>query len=204
MDIIDLEKQKEQSPKIQQGFSFAEIPFLGFGVIGILFKLLHWPGATFFLMLGLGLFAILLFPVGLFYKFWQMKAINFLQSTVCIGILFKLMTWPEFQTFLLAGSLCSAGVIILFIFLNVQKKGFIKHNKLITFRILSLSILSLLMSLMGARAYYRTFVQDDPIGATLYEKAADEPESKEAYDAYQSYRKSMNSPYYSDSTNVAK
>lgn len=204
MDIIDLEKPENPKYEIQNGFLIAEIIFFVFAVMGFLFKIMHWPGGSFFLIIGLGFFSTLLFPIGLFYKFWQIKLINLFVSIVSIGILFKFMAWPGSKIFLLIGLISTLGILVFLYLLNIKHKGFTKQNKFISFRIISLTLLCWLLNFMTAQTYYRTFINNDPIGATLYEKAYDEPSNKDAQKAYQSYRKSLNSPYSIDSTNVSK
>lgn len=203
MDVIDLEKPQKPRSEIQEGLVVTEIIFFVIGALGLLFKILHWPGANVFLILGLCFFSFFLAIGGLFYRFWQIKFINLCMWSVCMGILFKILIWQHFQVMLHIGAVAGILVTIFFVLLYQKQKEFIKNNKFVSFRIISLTLLCWYLSVTNAQTYYKTFVNDDPIGANLYEKAS-ESGTGEALKAYHEYRRSLNRPYSLDSADVNK
>ncbi|MDF2435669.1 MAG: hypothetical protein K0Q95_45 [Bacteroidota bacterium] len=84
--------------------------------IGVLFKVMHWPGAGPLIVVSLSTLAILYFPLA-FYFFCD-KTIKhqnlplsvvsgFFLSIIPIGLAFKLQHWPGAQIYLLIGIITS-------------------------------------------------------------------------------------------------
>jgi hypothetical protein len=202
-EIIDLEKP--EVPKVQKGFIVAEIILLAFSSIGFLFKFAHLPGATIFLVLGLGSYAILMFPVGLVYKGWTFKVINFFSTFLIIGCLFGLMMWPGNQFSSLIGIMGLVIIIPILIFSQKKDASFFNNHKVPLFRVALFAGLALMLKFMHPKTFYGTFVSDDPIEIELYYATIQNPSDSEAKEDYIRYRKSKSTSFNSpDSTDVPK
>src|SRR6056297_1222131 len=87
------------------------------GLLGAIFKLVHWPGASILLVIGGGGLAVLLmiwFFIGKSTDFKYLLALYFV--VMLLGILFKLMHWPGANMLLRAGYVLSfimAGVLLI-------------------------------------------------------------------------------------------
>lgn len=72
---------------------------IGIALLGTLFKLQHWPGASILLVIGLSTLAMLYFPMGFYFLTNQSEKIaaavsGMFLSFVPLGILFKVQHWP--------------------------------------------------------------------------------------------------------------
>ena len=104
----------------------AEEILVGGIILGLFFKLMHWPGASAILVLCMGGLAIFYFPLGILLfgtpaRHDQIKwfsAVGGLAMGISlIGVLFKLQRWPLNDTFLLVGAGGCALVLALALFL---------------------------------------------------------------------------------------
>lgn len=72
---------------------------IGIALVGTLFKLQHWPGASILLVIGLSGLAIHYFPLGFYFLTNKSEkavaaASGFFLSFAPLGILFKVQHWP--------------------------------------------------------------------------------------------------------------
>ncbi len=83
-------------------------------MLGCMFKVMHWPGASILLVSSVFLFSFIFLPLGLknnydlmpFKKYKTLHIISFIVFFICImGVLFKVMHWPGASVFLLLGIL---------------------------------------------------------------------------------------------------
>jgi hypothetical protein len=80
-------------------------------VIGALFKILHWPGASIFITLGLGLFSVGFLPLAFIKSYAgngkknkSLYIAGFICAFICfIGALFKIQHWQGAGWFLIVG-----------------------------------------------------------------------------------------------------
>ncbi|HTF80436.1 MAG TPA: hypothetical protein VL947_01880 [Cytophagales bacterium] len=201
-ELLDVEEKKLPEIKVQTSFIVIEIILLVTAFIGTLFKIMHWPGATFLLIIGISFYCIMMFPIGLFYRNWQLKVLNFMINLVALGILWKLMSWPGFKLYNSIGIIAAIIALVLLVVVYRTHSPVIKENKFIVVRTLLLTTFCILLGSLGGKNYYRSFVENDPIGMELYEKMNDNPNDAQARKAYIKYRssryKQFNTP---DSTN---
>ncbi|RZJ67447.1 MAG: hypothetical protein EOO50_05520 [Flavobacterium sp.] len=91
-----------------------ESAFTGLFLIGIIFRLLHFPGGSLFVILALSTLALLYFPFGFF--FLSDKSIKnqntalsivtgLFLSTLVIGIEFGILNWPGANVLLIIGAI---------------------------------------------------------------------------------------------------
>ncbi|MDG1332722.1 MAG: hypothetical protein P8P74_10350 [Crocinitomicaceae bacterium] len=109
----------------------------GLTLLGILFKIMHWPGASMMLVLGVAIFGLLFIPLMIVLKFkdeakpidkWVLSAGLILGMTTSVGVLFKVMHWP-FASILILSSL--AAFILLFVptyFITRVRRADLKFN----------------------------------------------------------------------------
>lgn len=90
-------------------------------ILGAIFKTYHWPGAAACYVIGAALFSLIFLPLLIILKFRddesKKEKIVFsfgllLWSAACLGVLFKLMSWP-------GANMMFRGSVTLFIFLYV-------------------------------------------------------------------------------------
>jgi hypothetical protein len=90
-------------------------------ILGAIFKTYHWPGAGACYVIGAALFSLIFLPLLIILKFRddesKKEKIVFsfgllLGSAACLGVLFKLMSWP-------GANMMFRGSVTLFIFLYV-------------------------------------------------------------------------------------
>ncbi|MEO8590129.1 MAG: hypothetical protein ABI432_12220 [Flavobacteriales bacterium] len=95
----------------------AERILFGIALIGLLFKIQHWPFAGVFLILSLSSLALLYFPLAVvWFGRPTMRdqvvgfsiAGGFALSTMLIGFLFKLQHWPLADAYVMLGTFCCA------------------------------------------------------------------------------------------------
>jgi hypothetical protein len=98
-------------------------------LIGLLFKIMHWPFAGPILVISLGSIGVLYFPLAFyFFSDKEFKRQNLFLSVVLglflsfvpVGILFKVLYWPGAQLYLLVGSV-TAPVIAVLTYLSLSK-----------------------------------------------------------------------------------
>ncbi len=82
-------------------------------LLGIIFKVMHWPGASIMLVLGVATFGLLFIPLLILLKFkdeeetidkWVLSIGLVLGMIASVGVLFKVMHWPG-ATYLIFSSL---------------------------------------------------------------------------------------------------
>lgn len=69
-------------------------------LIGMLFKILHWPGGSFLLILSLGTIANLFLIRATKADGISVKAGELAGAFISVGLLFKIMHWPNAQQLL--------------------------------------------------------------------------------------------------------
>lgn len=98
-------------------------------LVGLIFKLLHWPVARLILVISLSIIAVLYFLTAFYFfcdKVIKRQNLPFsivsglFLSMIPLGILFKSMNWPGGQIFLLIGTI-SAPVILIISYLLKTK-----------------------------------------------------------------------------------
>jgi len=81
-------------------------------LLGCMFKIMHWPGASIMLILSVFLFCFYFLPVALVSsyksqedgKYKNMHIITYIVFSICVmGVLFKVMHWPGASIFLMVG-----------------------------------------------------------------------------------------------------
>ncbi|SCY88424.1 GldL-related protein [Flavobacterium caeni] len=99
-------------------------------ILGLLFKLLHWPGGSFFIIISLGILMMVYFPFGFYFlsgktiKDQNAAASIFagmFLSTPVVGILFALMHWPGAMMMLMIGLMGAVPLTIVVFILRSQK-----------------------------------------------------------------------------------
>jgi hypothetical protein len=99
-------------------------------VAGLLFKLMHWPGAGIMIVLGFSALSMIYFILGwLLFRARKSKATiwglaipaGFFLSTAVIGVMFKLQYWPGSSANLAAGGFISLVVIAPIAFFLMRK-----------------------------------------------------------------------------------
>ncbi len=104
-------------------------------LIGVLFKIMHWPGSSMFLILSVGMLSMYMVPVAIFnIQSYQNKTLigisngigGFGGMILSIGLLFKIMHWPGSSFFMLVGMAFLTVVIFMFMILYIASKETIK------------------------------------------------------------------------------
>lgn len=99
-------------------------------LLGVIFKSMHWPGASVAVVLGLGFFSLVFIPLNILLKFKDDKeksnqlimTIGMLTASVAtIGVLFKIMHWP-FANMLMFSSLLVFMIVFIPIYFIVKFK----------------------------------------------------------------------------------
>lgn len=131
-------------------------------IVGVLFKSMHWPGASIFIILASGALSVYVLFVAKIMKFQVLttaeqlsifgsksKLIGLSTSILIIGLLFKMLHWPGAGVMLLVG-LCSIALICLIYMISFLKnKEEIKITPPLFFITISLCVLFLGLSLSG-------------------------------------------------------
>jgi hypothetical protein len=96
-------------------------------LVGVLFKLMHWPGAGPLIVVSLSIIAVFYFPLA-FYFFCDKKikhqnlplsiVSGFFLSLIPIGIAFKLQYWPGAQVYTMLGMITSPIILLVTYFLK--------------------------------------------------------------------------------------
>jgi hypothetical protein len=132
-------------------------------LIGSVSKVMHWPGASIFLILAVSLFCLVFLPIALkdsyanLQRYKSLHIITFAVFFVCMfGVLFKVMHWPGASFFMLIGIL-SPFVIFLPAYLYYTKdqtrEGNINFSG-VMFGLIFLAVFTALLSLSPSRQIY--------------------------------------------------
>lgn len=109
-------------------------------LLGILFKAMHWPGASMAIVLGLSFFSLIFIPLNIVLKFKDNKeksnplimTIGMLTaSTATIGVLFKIMHWPYANMLMFSSLLVFMIVFIPIYFIINYRNPDTKFNAII-------------------------------------------------------------------------
>lgn len=133
----------------------------GAGILGIsnLFKFMHWPGASFLILIGILLLSMVFIPLLFFIKLKEnplgtqrrlLSLGTLLAIAFCFSVLFKIMHWPYAN---MLGNICVFGTILVFVpmyLVNSFKTKDQQTNALITV-ILIVASAGMLYSLMATR-----------------------------------------------------
>ena len=121
-------------------------------ILGVVFKIQHWPGASPMLVLGLALFAILFLPFWGYHFFYDLtnnksRATAFsgaaLLSIMALAIMFKIQHWNGFSALLVLEFLICA--LLVFPLLMISKIRALSNTKVKLLQLLWYISLSLLM-----------------------------------------------------------
>ncbi len=137
-----------------------------FMLFGSLFKVMHWPGASIFLVLGTFLFCLYFLPAALWtvYKNQEIKKSGmlylvtfFVFSTCAMGTLFKVMHWPGASIFLLV---CIPLPFVLFLPVYLyhtrnESKANTRNFSGIMFGLTFLAVFSVLLALNVSKNVYK-------------------------------------------------
>ncbi|MFK7785960.1 MAG: hypothetical protein AB8B56_12630 [Crocinitomicaceae bacterium] len=129
----------------------------GLTLLGVLFKIMHWPGASMMLVLGVAIFGLLFIPLMIVLKFkdeektidkWVLSIGLGLGMIASVGVLFKIMHWP-FANILIISSL--AAFILVFVptyFLTKVRRAELRFNTTVN-SVLMMACGCLLFALFG-------------------------------------------------------
>jgi hypothetical protein len=126
---------------------------IGIALVGTLFKLQHWPGASILLVVGLSTLAMLYFPLGFYFLTNKSEktvaaASGLFLSFVPLGIMFKVQHWPGASAMLTAAMITVPLVYLALFFMRkkAQPNSLPFYNSMLlrtTFLILILFILAM-------------------------------------------------------------
>lgn len=126
-------------------------------LLGVLFKIMHWPGASIMLVLGVAIFGLLFIPLMIVLKFkdeekpidkWVLSMGLALGMVASIGVLFKIMHWP-FASILIISSL--SAFILIFVptyFITKVRRADLRFNTTVN-SVLMMACACLLFALFG-------------------------------------------------------
>ncbi len=173
--------------------------FASIFLVGLIFKLLHWPGAGVLIVISLSTLAFFYFPLA-FYFFCdkQIKRQNlalsiisgFFLSIIPIGVMFKLQYWPGAQVQLLAGLFTAPIIFVVVYFL--QKKSsedLVLYYKNMFNRTLLLSILTMALYFTPTSTLIKIQHWDDAELARLKTQHFANPDNEEYAREYNKYIK---------------
>lgn len=148
-------------------------------LFGSLFKIMHWPGASVLLLLGIATLSLLFLPLMLTLRLRETpttrdKLVAGLGTMVgillCLSTLFKIMHWPGAGALWITTSACSIFLFIPVYFFTGIKKPELKLNTIVT-SIILVGATGLLFSLTSIRASWTiertTFLANQDLAATL-------------------------------------
>jgi len=173
-------------------------------LIGLSFKLLHWPGAGPLIVISLSTIAMLYFPAA-FYFFCdkvikrQNLALSIVSglflSLIPVGILFKIMYWPGGQVYLLIGIVTAPIILAIIFFLKSKTVDDLKtYYRNMFLRTSILTALTIIFYLTSTSTLLKVQYWDDPELArlkTLHYTNPDNEEYKKQHDEYLSKRDSL-------------
>ena len=121
-----------------------------FLLIGVLFKIMHWPGAGILIVLFGSLLAMYVFLVA-GANISKYKGRKFLQacngiggfgaSILAIGLLFKIMHWPGSGAMMFLGLFIMSIIVLLFMILYITSKETINLSSGTFFSVICFSLL---------------------------------------------------------------
>ncbi|MBL0262286.1 MAG: hypothetical protein IPQ05_00135 [Leptospiraceae bacterium] len=173
-------------------------------IVGLLLKLLHWPGAGPLLVISLSTIAMLYFPAA-FYFFYdkvikqQNLALSIVSglflSLIPLGILFKIMYWPGGQIYLLVGTVTAPIILAIIYFLKSKTGENLKtYYRNMFLRTSILTALTIIFYLTPTSTILKVQYWDDPELArlkTLHYTNPDNEEYKKQHDEYLSKRDTL-------------
>lgn len=153
--LLLLTQMNETMKKLSLGFGLATTALL---LAGILFKVMHWPGAA--IMLVLGNFSLVLgyIPVLLIQKLREssgkekyLNVAGFIGLAVfATGVTFKIMHWPTANILFWSGfGVISLGYLPLYFYLRIKQS--VNKSVTITSAIITFVCMCLLLELMNLR-----------------------------------------------------
>lgn len=174
-------------------------------LVGLIFKLLHWPEAGIILVISLSTIAMLYFP-GAFYFFCdkvikrQNLALSIVSglflSLIPLGILFKIMYWPGGHLYLLIGTVTAPIILIVVYFLKSKTTDDLAtYYKNMFVRTTVLTVLTISFYLIPTATLLKIQYWDDQELArlkTLHYTNPDNEEYKRLHDEYLQKRDSLN------------
>ena len=127
-------------------------------VIGIIFKVMHWPGASAMAILGLGFFSLVFIPLNIVLKFVNDKEKSnrlimtigmFTASIATMGVLFRIMNWQYANILMFSSLLVFMLLFIPSYFILTFKNPETKFNAIIntTFMVAGAGMLFALINL---------------------------------------------------------
>jgi len=166
-------------------------------LVGLIFKLLHWPGAGEILVISLSTIVMLYFPAA-FYFFCdkvikrQNLALSIVSglflSLIPLGILFKIMYWPGGQLYLLIGTVSAPIILTVIYFLKSKTTENLAtyYNNMFS-RTIVLTVLTITFYLIPTATLLNIQYWDDQELArlkTLHYTHPDNEEYKKQHDEY--------------------
>jgi hypothetical protein len=179
----------------------------GLFLVGLIFKLNHWPFAGILTVCSLGLVSSLYFYLG-FALFNDVKLRNAFKkssyasipksnlvfgiifgvslSIIIIGFLFKFMLWPGASFNLMAGLIILAISLIAYLMISKQKKVSLPKQSFI--RILLVGLIGITFYIIKTGTIIDFYYQDNPEYAEALKKVIKHPENVEYRDAINELR----------------
>lgn len=163
-------------------------------LIGIAFRLMHWPGGAVMHLFSLAGLALIYFP-GSFY-FYSDKSIKnqniplsiitgFFLSIIPVGVLFKVLYWPGAQINLLVGTVSAIIIYGIVIFLQSKAEEDLKtYYKNMKVRTTVLMVAGLLFYLTPTATLLKIEYWDDPEFARITTLHYANPENEEYHEEY--------------------
>jgi hypothetical protein len=169
-------------------------------LIGIVFKLLHYPGGGLLIVIGLFLLSILYFALGWLLMRDRATKVNRLGisipaglslSIICSGIMFKLQYWPGSGVMLLAGTTLLAAMMIATIAVRASDvsgdpglKGF--YNGTLK-RLVIYAVIGAMLFLTPSSALLKLQYRDDPEYLEHLLKLDEDPDNEEYRREYEDF-----------------
>ncbi len=165
--------------------------------IGILFKLLHWPGGGIILVLSLSALAMIYFSLAFyFYADGEIKnqnlplsiATGLFLSIIPIGILFKLQYWPGATFYLLMGSVGSFILFPIIYFMQKRNMALTTYYKNMMKRVIVLGTASFILYITPITTLLNIQYWNDPELAEIAARSYQNPENEEYRKQLEEYR----------------
>lgn len=158
----------------------------GMALLGILFRILHWPMAGLLTVIGISAAAVLYFPLG-----WallgrptrkdQLVPLSVLTglvlSALSIGMLFKVQLWPRQMAdlYLVMGLVGAVAVMAAILTLHSRNPGIEQYFQGLRRRLLLIGIPALVLYLTPVDAWVQVIHRDDPDRAALLIRLQEDP-----------------------------
>lgn len=165
-------------------------------LLGLLFKLEHWPLASFLLIIGTSTLSLSYWLSPLWFgapgRKDQITSVSMISglvlSVALMGILFKLQYWPLSGFYLFLALIGCPAVIIMQLGLAKDKLELARYRRALLTRTLAIAVPAILLYFTPSTTLVKIQYHDDPIMAKLMIERVQHPQDTATWHAIDRYR----------------